>query len=181
MINEKNTMRRTEALFGSWVLAIVIVWIFGQSTYHGVTQSMIANGAVIDDACPVGSGPPFHLAIYGLIYSGLYLAIGTAAGIGIGILLGGFISWCPPQVGKPVMAFIQLSAIMLLNAIATFIGSGMLAGILAAHYLPLCLHDLVIQNGAYRSSLNPPIFWGMSLLGSNLVLPFWARAIAIRL
>ncbi|MEM1280682.1 MAG: hypothetical protein AAGG53_11850, partial [Cyanobacteria bacterium P01_H01_bin.152] len=163
-----------------WILAIVIVWIVGQSTYYGVTQSMLANGAVIDDACKVGSGPPFHLAIYGLIYSGLYLAVGMFAGIGIGIILVRFMYWCPSQVGKPVIVLVKLLAIMLLNAISTFIGSGILAGLLAAHYLPLCLHDLVIHGMTYRNSFTPNIFWGILLLGSNLVLPFWARAIAIR-
>jgi len=176
-------MRSVVIYIGSWVLAVVIVWIAGQITYDGITQSMIANGAVEKEACVGGAatiGVAFGLAVVGVMHMGIYLAVGTIAGVSMGLLLVCFISWCPPQIRKPIAIPVQLTAIMLLNTIATFIGSGILAGILTAHYLPVCIDDSAMSVSSYRSSLVPTVVWGMSLLSCNLLLPPWARAIAIQ-
>ena len=182
-VNEENTVRHLVAWVGSWLLAIIIVWISGQITYDHVTQAMIASGAVIRDACVEGAstvGVATGLVIVGVVHMGTYLAVGTVAGVGIGILLVRFMSWCPPQIRKPIIKTALLTAIMLLNAICTFIGSSILAGILTANYQPVCIDDSAMSHLAYKSSIMPVLVWGLSLLSCNLVLPLWARAIAIR-
>lgn len=176
-------MRSVVLYISSWIIAVVIVWIAGQITYDGITQSMIANGAVEKEACVGGAatvGVAIGLAVVGVMHIGIYLAVGTVAGVGIGVLLVGFMSWCPPQIRKPIAIPVQLTAILILNTIATFTGSGILAGVLIAHYLPVCINDSAMSVSSYRSSLVPTIVLGMSLLSCNLLLPMWARAIAIQ-
>ncbi|MEM9120113.1 MAG: hypothetical protein AAGD09_19840 [Cyanobacteria bacterium P01_F01_bin.56] len=176
-------MRDAVTGLSSWLLAIIVVWIAGQMTYDSMTQAMIASGAVIRDACVGGAstvGVAFGLAIVSVVHMGIYLAVGTIAGVGMGILLVRFMAWCPPQSRQPITKPALLTAIMFLNAIATYIGSGLLAGILTAHYQSVCIDDAAMSHSAYWRLVMPTLVWGLSLLSGNLVLPLWARAIAIR-
>ncbi|NEQ45068.1 MAG: hypothetical protein F6K00_16495 [Leptolyngbya sp. SIOISBB] len=176
-------MRQVIVLVGSWILAVVVLCVVGPITHNEMTQLMIANGAVRNDACVGGAatiGVAFGLVIVGVMHLGIYVAVGTVAGVGAGMLLVRFMSWCPTQIRQPMIKSALLTAIMLLNAIATFIGSSILAGILTAHYQPVCIDDSAMSHSTYRSLMIPTIVWGLSLLSCNLVLPIWARAIAIR-